>query len=130
MNWNVISATKAIRITSTGHPRCRTRPVLTPPSQAPSATRVARGRGSGGVVGSGPGSETGIAPSPGAATVGRSGDETRLESVAVIMYSASHASLATPSRDDPDSTLKSSPEGGLGVVPDGSRVVASAGWQA
>ena len=48
MNWNVISATNAIRITSTGQPRCRARPVLTPPSQAPSATRVARGRGSGG----------------------------------------------------------------------------------
>ena len=126
MNWNVISATNAIRITSTGQPRCRARPVLTPPSQAPSATRVARGRGSGGAVGSGPGSALDVAPRAVAATAGRSGDETRLESVAVMMYSASHASFATPSRDDPDSTPKSSPEGGLGVVPDGSSVVPSA----
>src|SRR5215213_3974907 len=111
MNWKVISATNAIRITSTGQPRCRASPVLTPPSQAPSATRVARDRGSGGSVGSGSGSETGVASGPGGTTVGRSGDDTRLESVAVIMYSASHASFATPSRDDPDSTLKSSPEG-------------------
>ena len=35
---------KAIRMTSTGQPRCRARPVLTPPSQAPSATRVALAR--------------------------------------------------------------------------------------
>ena len=49
MNWKAIRATKPIRITITGQPRCRARPVQTPPSQAPSATRVARGR----TVGSG-----------------------------------------------------------------------------
>ena len=48
----VIKATKAIRITSTGQPRCRARPVQTPPSQAPSATRVARRRPGGSPAGS------------------------------------------------------------------------------
>src|ERR671917_2797433 len=125
MNWNVISATKAIRIGSTGQPRWRARPVLTPPSQAPSATRVARGRSRGedgspvsglgedGAPASGlgedgsPVSGPGGASIAGAATTGSPGDETCLESVAVIMYVASHAGSSTPSGDDPDSTLKS-----------------------
>ena len=46
MNWNVASATKAILTAINGQPRCRANPVQTPPSQAPSATRVARGRSS------------------------------------------------------------------------------------
>ncbi len=42
MNWKVIRATKVIRTTITGQPRCRASPVQTPPSQAPSGIRVAR----------------------------------------------------------------------------------------
>ena len=43
-NWTIIRATKVIRTASTGQPRCRAKPVHTPPIIAPSATRVARGR--------------------------------------------------------------------------------------
>ena len=97
MNWKVIRATKAIRITSTGQPRCRASPVLTPPSQAPSATLVARGpslrRGETGPArvagdarqGRGPaggGASTAGAASPRSAAPA---DGTRRESVAVMI---------------------------------------------
>jgi hypothetical protein len=44
MNWVTTSATKPTRMTITGQPRCRANPVQTPPSMAPSGTRVARRR--------------------------------------------------------------------------------------
>ena len=47
MNWKVAKATKAILTAISGQPRCLASPVQTPPSQAPSATRVARGLSSG-----------------------------------------------------------------------------------
>ncbi len=44
MNWARASPTNPIRTTISGQPRCRARPVQTPPSRAPSLTRVALGR--------------------------------------------------------------------------------------
>ena len=43
MNWTNNNPTKPIRMTSTGQPKWRANPVQTPPSTAPSGTRVARG---------------------------------------------------------------------------------------
>src|SRR6478609_1175579 len=150
MNWNVIRATKAIRTTITGHPRCRASPVQTPPSQAPSATRVARGRPEvsvPGVAGVGTlaaegGLCGGAAPPDGPGPVGGPAElSRRLESVVVMMSLLSHVRRPRTSRVLPHSTPEGTaarrlPEpfprtwiaGGLRVVPDGSSLVGSAGW--